>query len=130
MDASELKFIDSTFDYVYSFYTFMYMRKDTWSKVFSEAWRVLKQGGEMHIRDVCIPKKPAGAEDYFSVPMAIKLNATAEVKTIYGVWWEGRELDMNTLKCMAEEAGFSLAEQEDIQDSFFLRLVKTAQAPG
>lgn len=126
MDASELKFIDNTFDYVYSFYTFMYMKKDTWTKVFSEALRVLKQGGEMHIRDVYIPQKPLGAQDYFSVPMTIKLNATDEVKTIYGIWWEGRELDMNTLKCLAEEAGFSVMEQENIQDSFFLRLVKTA----
>ncbi len=46
MDATDLKFLDESFNTVTSFYTLMYIKEEESHKqVFGEVYRVLKQGG-------------------------------------------------------------------------------------
>ena len=60
MDATDLKFLDGSFDAVTSFYTFMYMDDETHRKVLGEAHRVLRRGGALHVWDVAMDPDAAG----------------------------------------------------------------------
>jgi len=55
MDATDLKFIDNSFNTVAIFYTLMYIKGLDHEKVFKEAKRVLKHGGKLLIWDVNLP---------------------------------------------------------------------------
>lgn len=65
MDACDLKFEDSIFDNVSLFYTLMYIDKNKHNKVINEAYRVLKNGGELQIWDTIINEaNPFGSVKY------------------------------------------------------------------
>lgn len=51
MDARSLDFPDEHFDHVTFFYSLMFMDADTHKQAVSEAARVLKKGGYLHIWD-------------------------------------------------------------------------------
>jgi ubiquinone/menaquinone biosynthesis C-methylase UbiE len=56
MDATDLKFLDTTFDTATAFFSLMYMRPDVQQRVFAEAFRVLTRGGRWLIWDAVIPR--------------------------------------------------------------------------
>ena len=50
MDATDMSFDDNTFDCVTAFYSLMFMNEKTQEKALSESARVLKEGGELHMK--------------------------------------------------------------------------------
>jgi ubiquinone/menaquinone biosynthesis C-methylase UbiE len=57
MDARKMDFLDNQFDLCTSFFTFMYLDKIDYEKVFKEVKRVLKPEGLFLIWDLSIPEK-------------------------------------------------------------------------
>ncbi len=81
MDATNLLFEDRSFDNVTFFYSLMYMTSDVHKKAISEAARVLKKGGHIHIWDCDIYS--AGTE-----PHIVNLDIVWDnnkVHTSYGI---------------------------------------------
>jgi ubiquinone/menaquinone biosynthesis C-methylase UbiE len=83
MDAVDLKFLPESFDLCTSFFSFMYITHDKHVRVFSEAYRVLKDKGRFLIWDT---RMPLANEGYtvFVVDLEIQL-PNEEIKTKYGV---------------------------------------------
>ncbi len=68
MDATDLKFLDNSFETVTSFFTLMYMSPEQQEKAAREAYRVLKPGGVFRIWDVELPVSPTQAGfGYFQI---------------------------------------------------------------
>ena len=55
MDATDLKFLDASFDTLTAFFSLMYMRPEIQKKAFAEAFRVLRPGGRWMVWDAAIP---------------------------------------------------------------------------
>src|SRR5947208_1591205 len=56
MDATDLKFLDTSFDTATAFFSLMYMRPAVQQRVFAETFRVLTRGGRWLIWDAVIPR--------------------------------------------------------------------------
>jgi ubiquinone/menaquinone biosynthesis C-methylase UbiE len=123
MDATDLKFLDDTFDTVTAFFTLMYINPEHRPKVFSEVARVLKPGGKFHLWDVNIPKCTDKTKPWFVVPIVIKL-PQEEVQTGYGVHWQGREQSITDYTQLAQQKGFTVKSQQPQDQMFYLKLVK------
>lgn len=126
MDATDLKFLDASFDTATAFFSLMYMKPDIQKKVFAQVHRVLKPGGRWLIWDAVIPtaleKDTTGVVFYFR----FKLPMTT-VETGYGTPWPARPLDVPYYKALAEESGFqvtSAKQQGGGFQTFFLELRK------
>ncbi len=122
MDATDLKFLDESFDAVTSFYTMMYMDEETHRKALREAYRVLKKGGALHVWDVAMDLDTAG-KAFILVSVEARLPCET-VKTSYG-HRNDKLLTIESLSALGDEAGFTLAESRRLQDSFYLALMKT-----
>ena len=81
MDATHLKFKDNSFDHVTSFYTLMFMNAEDQKSAVSEATRVLKTGGELHIWDCDIL---SAYPEPFCMDVAVQL-PDEHISTTYGV---------------------------------------------
>ncbi len=121
MDATDLKFLDGSFDAVTSFYTFMYMDEETHRKVLMEAHRVLRKGGAFHVWDVAMDPDAAG-KPYILVSIEARLPKET-IKASYGHRYD-KLLTIESLSTLGEEAGFTVAESKRLQDSFYLVLRK------
>jgi len=126
MDATDLKFLDASFDTVTAFFSLMYMKPDIQRKVFAEVQRVLKPGGRWLIWDAVIPtaleKDTQGVVFYFRFKLPKET-----VETGYGTPWPARPLDVPYYKALAEEAGFRVtpAKQQGTGfQTFFMELRK------
>ena len=85
MDATDLKFLDNSFDIVAAFFSFMYFPPDVKEKAMQEIYRVLKPGGKFLFWDVTIPPKTANDQkDFFAVILEVTLPDRA-FGTGYGV---------------------------------------------
>jgi len=118
MDATDLKFLDATFNTATAFYTLMYIPNNDLPRVLSETHRVLRPGGRLHVWDAIIP---AAAEDklYFCLPLRVVLpNETIE--TGYGV--KLKEQTPQTLRKAAEEAGFKTLKEDATETTFHMEL--------
>lgn len=122
MDATDLKFIPSTFDAATSFFTLLYVDRGKQEKVFSEVHRVLRDGGRFLIWDVRIPDEAEG-KPFFMVQLEVSLPEEA-VTTGYGVKMAFQ--DMDRFKDIATRTGFEVAREWSRDDLFHLELVKTS----
>lgn len=111
MDATDLKFLDASFDTVTAFFSLMYMRPETQRRAFAEAFRVLTRGGCWLIWDAAIPRSPEngtrGPVFRFRFHLPGKL-----VQTGYGTLWPDKPLDLEYYTHLAHETGFEVASAQ------------------
>jgi len=122
MDATDLRFVPSTFAAATSFFTLLYVDRERQEKVFSEVHRVLRDGGKFLIWDVRIPDE-AEVKPFFLVQLEISLPEEA-VTTGYGVKMAFQDIDR--FKDLAARTGFEVAREWSRGDLFHLELVKTS----
>lgn len=123
MDATDLKFVDSSFGTVTSFFSLMYIPRENHGQVIKEAYRVLKQGGRLLIWDVTIAHRKDGDPSVFLLPLQVKLPKET-INTTYGVGWEGREQNSAHFAQLAEDVGFEFVQQDQWQDIFYIEMIK------
>jgi SAM-dependent methyltransferase len=124
MDATDLKFLPSSFDVTTSFFSLMYIKNDCHLKVFKEIHEVLKSEGRFYIWDVRIPSKQLD-KPVFAVPLEIVL-PNEKVETGYGVGWDQKEQDLQYFKELAQRTGFELIDEWSRDKIFYMELVKRA----
>ena len=122
MDATDLKFLDGSFDAVTSFYTLMYMDDETHRKVLREAYRVLRKGGTLHVWDVAMDPD-AASKPFILVSVEARLPGET-IKTSYGHRLN-KKLTIDSLSALGEDAGFTVVESRRLQGSFYLVLRKS-----
>lgn len=120
MDAAALEFSDGSFDHVTFFYSLMYMDRDTKEKAVSQAARVLRPGGSLHIWDAEI--QTAWPEPFLA-ELDIQVGG-ARVHTTYGVAGEDMAQDGETLAALCRACGLSPAERREDGGHFYLAFVK------
>ncbi len=123
MDATDLKFLDSSFNTVTAFFMLMYVPQPKQQKVFEEAARVLSQGGRFLIWDALIPVRTDPTKLVAAFPLTIKLPKET-VKTGYGTPWPDRAYDAAYYAGLAEKAGFKVAMRQETGRTFYLELRK------
>lgn len=105
MDATDMKFLDGSFETVTAFFSLMYMKPEVQRKVFAEVHRVLQPGGRWLIWDAVIPTsldpKTRGVIFRFEFQLPKET-----VTTGYGTFWPEKALDTAHYRRLAEEAGF------------------------
>jgi len=124
MDATDLKFLPSSFAVATSFFSLMYIKNDCHLKVFKEIHEVLKSEGRFFIWDVRIPPKHLD-KPIFALPLEIIL-PNAKVETGYGVGWDNREQDLQYFKELAKKTGFEIVDEWSRDEIFYLKLMKHA----
>jgi ubiquinone/menaquinone biosynthesis C-methylase UbiE len=125
MDATDLKFLDKSFDAATVFYTFMYIPAEKHEKVFAELFRVLKPGSILRIWDVDLPTgcdDPKKTTVVYSFEFKTPKNT---IKTGYGVKWADKE-QQNLVYYMrlSQKAGFKIVTQSFTAPSLYLELQK------
>jgi ubiquinone/menaquinone biosynthesis C-methylase UbiE len=123
MDATELKFLDNSFNSVTAFYSLMYMTTHEHERVFNEVFRVLKDKGLFRIWDVQLVHKKCMNKPGFAVPVEIILPET-KISVGYGSYWPEEKYDLNYYIEIVKKTGLQLIEKNTIGDSLFLVLQK------
>lgn len=123
MDATDLHFLNETFDTAVAFFSLMYVPSDNRESVFRECHRVLRPDGKFLIWDVTIRKRAGSDQDVFVVPLEIRLPHTT-VETSYGVPWEDRRQDMDYYINLAGRTGFDVIAKHKRRQTFYLELRK------
>ncbi|MBD3194817.1 MAG: methyltransferase domain-containing protein [Candidatus Lokiarchaeota archaeon] len=122
MDATDLKFLDETFETITAFFSLMYMSPEDQEKVFSEIYRVLKPSGELYIWDLEIPKNKTNKKQFYGIPLKIKIGETT-IETGYATKWDNK-IDRAYYIDLAKNNGFKLIQEEVSENTFFLKLKK------
>ena len=91
MDATELKFLDNSFNSVTAFYSLMYMTTHEHERVFNEVFRVLKDEGLFRIWDVQLIHKKCMNKPGFAVPIEVIL-PDRKISVGYGSYWPRRSM--------------------------------------
>jgi ubiquinone/menaquinone biosynthesis C-methylase UbiE len=117
MDATELSFLENSFDAATSFFTLMYINKSEHEKVFNEIYRVLKKDGEFILWDAVIPKYDGDIKDIFVIQLEI-ITPVKEIKSGYGVIRKDKEQDIEYFIKLGEQIGFKVIEREE-KDQIF-----------
>ena len=126
MDAADLQFLDESFNTVTSFYTLMYIKdSETQRQVFTEVYRVLREGGQFLVWDVILPHRETANKDVAVFMLAVKLGEEEVVGTGYGMLWpeEGRKPSYYVE--LARNAGFEVVLQKEAGRRLFLELRKS-----
>jgi len=110
MDASELLFLDNTFQVVTSFFTLMYIKAPQHEKVFKEVFRVLDSGGRFLIWDLEIPQCLDESKEIVAAFLKIKL-PDREIQTGYGTRWPEKPKGISHYQNMVEKTGFVFVNQ-------------------
>lgn len=122
MDATDLKFLDASFEVVTSFFTLMYIEPSAHQQVFEETHRVLAPDGRFLIWDVRLPPRPDD-KDVAVIPLSVAL-PSGEIDTGYGALWPDEPLDLAHYVTLTEDAGFKIVEQREPGHTFYLELRK------
>ena len=108
MDATELKFLDGSFDTATAFFSLMFMRPEIQEKAFAEVFRVLRPGGRWILWDAVIPSRldadTRGPVFRFRFHLPGKV-----VQTGYGCFWPDRQVDLDHYRKLARQTGFEIA---------------------
>lgn len=120
MNATDIKFLPSTFEVATSFFTLLYIPRDKQEQVFAEVHRVLKDNGKFLIWDVNIPAKVEG-KAFFMVSLKVLLPGET-VTTRYGV--RLARLDLEHFKDLAGKTGFGIVDEWCSDETYYLELVK------
>lgn len=126
-DATELPFLDTSFDTATAFFFLMYVPNEDRPAVLNEAFRVLRPGAKLHMWDVTIPVRGDRTQDLFVVPVKAELPGKT-IQTGYGVPWEGREMTADSITKMALDAGFALVDVTEEGETFHLILSRPVQS--
>ena len=121
MDARSLDFPDEHFDHVTFFYSLMFMDADTHKQAVSEAARVLKKGGYLHIWDAEIV---SAYPDPFVVNLDIQL-PTELVHTTFGIIRNIKNQTVESVGKLCIKCGMSLCELHSENGLFHLVFNKT-----
>ncbi len=125
MDASNLQFLDQTFDAATAFFSMMYMNPELYARVLSETYRVLKPGGRFTLWDLVIPERsPDEDADTLYVVILTCLLPEETVRTAYGVRWRDRVLNPERICSIAGAAGFETMSSEQHGSTFTVELRK------
>ncbi len=121
MDARQLSFPDKSFDHVTFFYSLMFMSQKTQKQAISEAIRVLKKGGCLHIWDTEISK---AYPEPFVIDLDVRINEDI-IHTTYGIIsdLENQKADSFSQECY--QNGLLLQEQTISNQQFYLAFQKT-----
>ena len=125
MDATDLKFLSSSFNVATSFFSLMYIKNTCHLKVFEEVHKVLKYGGRFSIWDVRIPPKSTDKNIPFIVPMEIFLPGK-KIETSYEIPWNPEGQDLEYFKRLASQAGFKIVDEWIKDEIFYLEVMKHA----
>lgn len=123
MDATDLKFLDSTFSTATSFFTFMYIKEPEHEKVFDEVFMALIPGGLFLIWNVIFTERFNADKDIAVFPLLIKL-PDKEIDAGYGVLWPEKGRDLSHYLKLAENEGFNVVAQKEKDQMFYLELRK------
>ena len=115
MDATHLKFKDNSFDHVTSFYTLMFMSTEDQKSAVSEATRVLKNSGELHIWDCDIL---SAYPEPFCMDVAVQL-PDEHISTTYGVGKMDSQ-DENSIIEMCLNSGLIFVAKKYSKCGFYL----------
>lgn len=117
MDATDLKFLDESFETVTAFFSLMYMNPDVQRKVFAEAHRVMKPNARWLVHDAVIPTtldpQTKGVVFRFTFQLPHEV-----VKTGYGTFWPEKPMDVPYYRALAEATGFRVAKAEEQPGTF------------
>lgn len=100
-DATALPYDAHSFDLATAFFSCMYMSTEVKEKVFREANRILKTGGEFWIWDARIQPKSKN----FAIRLQVKLPDQQKINTMYGV--RGKEQSASLIGQMLQANGFT-----------------------
>jgi len=124
MDARKLSLLNGTFHTATAFFSMMYMKtREDHQKVMSEAWRVLKPGGHLHLWDVDLSKRPDTKKEFYLVRLRYRVG-DYEKGTGYGMRWPVELRSEEYYTHLAEEAGFQLLTAERNKHIFYLVFLK------
>ena len=107
MDATDLKFLDASFETATAFFSLMYMRPEVQQRVFAEVFRVLVRGGRWLIWDAVIPR--AIESDTRGPAFLFRFHLPGKtVETGYGTFWPDQPIGLDHYKELARAAGFAV----------------------
>lgn len=116
MDAAALAFPDASFHHVTFFFSLMYMPHPVQERAISEAARVLRPGGCLHIWDAeiaCAYPEPFLAE--------LDIDAAGEaVHTTYGIVDPDAAQDSGRFLRLCQSAGLRLVRRQERDGCFYL----------
>lgn len=120
MDARCLSYSAEKFDNVTFFYSLMFMSTETQKQAISEAYRVLKNGGLLHIWDadilIAYPKP-------FIVNLDIQLPSEL-IHTTYGIVNDIQNQSATSVTALCCKHGFELIEQNSCNGQFDITFKK------
>jgi SAM-dependent methyltransferase len=123
MDATDLRFLDSSFDVVTAFFSFMYMKEEMLERALLEIFRVLKAGGELLIWDPVVALSDSPEHKIFVSRLDIELPDGRVIEAGYG--HSLRQLGPERIVRRAESLGLEILERKIEGPTFFLRVRKS-----
>lgn len=119
MDATELAFLDNSFDHVTFFFTLMFMSAEEHRCAILEAARVLKYGGQLHVWDCEIL---SAYPEPFCLDVVVQL-PEERVTTTYGIGKIDTQNKQSIIQ-MCKDAELVLLAESIGEPGFYLRFKK------
>lgn len=117
-NATEMPCQSLSFDNATAFFSCMYMSNDIKEEVFSETWRVLKQGGEFWIWDAPMATK----KKVFAIRLRVDFREMPTINTVFGV--KTKDQNATSISKLLEKAKFTSEIITDRKGWFFIKARK------